>query len=743
MKQYPLLCALVFFGSGIAIAEVFPSWLWPFWLAIASLGILLVVWMLKPDLSTPCLLLAILVFGFGRMQLQLRGYYLFVESFGRVAVDGKITAQVWGVIHEVREHSWGSVLLVVLEKHSLPLALPKKVKLEVSIKGGDYAPGMRVELSGSFALPPRARNPTERSWRRHLARDSCYLTGEARKIQVVGQRFFWGKALARKLAAPWRGLPEAERGLLEAVILGQRQGLNTDVAHGFSALGLAHLLSVSGLHVGFVRILCASFASPPLTIILMFLYTLAVGWKPPAIRALVMLSLDLVAKLLGLRTEGLNSLGLSGLLLLLFNPLLLLDPGFLLSFLATLSILAYNQLSLSTKGLLKLLGISLAAQLGTLPLVAHFFNQVVPLSPLANLLFGAALGLLVQGGLLSGLLALVARPLGEALAWGLYPIARLVNALASFLGKLPWGVLQVRCLALWEFALYYLLIVVVYRIWQGALSWPHGLAGVGRGAKIREAGRRTISLLLVALFLWQGLPLVGSVFNPRLQVTIFDVGQGDSILIRTPRGKFILVDGGPSSVQVDRLLAKLGVGKLSLAVLTHKHADHARGFWPAIAKRDPTYLWTDDEPPVGRRLKLAGAAVELLGGGRGLDPNLRSLIVLVRFRGFGVLLTGDAPIAMVEAAIAGRDLPPLLYKVPHHGAAGSTSARLFELCSPIAACISCGEGNRYGHPAETTIEQLQRAGIPIARTDTQGCLTYSFSARGMKRRVFIWEKGLW
>lgn len=743
MRRYPLLFTLVLFASGILLSEVLASWLWPFWLVFAFLFLLLFLLVIKPESSSLCLWLAIGAIGFARMQFCLRGYYLFLTSFEKAATQGKITAAARGIVLDVRENSWGTVLLVSLKELQLPLALPKNSKLEVSVNSSDYSPGLVIQLQGSLALPPRARNPTERSWRRQLAKDGCYLTMKADRVKVEGQRFLLGSTLARKLAAPWLTLPEAERGLLEAVILGQRQRLAQEVAQGFSALGLAHLLSVSGLHVGFVRILVGSFASPPLTILFMFIYTLAVGWKPPAIRALVMLSADLLARILGKRSEGLNSLGLAGLILLLFNPLLLLDPGFLLSFLATLSILAYNQLATSDKPLLKLLGISLAAQLGTLPLQAHFFNQLVPLSPLYNLLLGAFFGILVQGGLLSGILGLVLSPLGQWMAWGLYPLLRLVNFLASVLGKLPWGVQQVRCLQLWEFALYYFLLVFIYKIWQRASAWPDGLAGVSSQEKRRDARRRIARLILLALFFWQGVPWVAKLLYPRLVVTIFDVGQGDGILIRTPKGRSVLVDGGPSSVQVDRLLTKLGVRRLSLAVLTHKHADHAQGFWPAVQKRGPTFLWTDDDPPVGRKLKLDGVEIELLAGGAGLDPNERSLILLLRYRCWGALLTGDAPVAMVESAIYGRQLPKLLFKVPHHGGEGTVSRQLLGEGSIVAAAVSCGENNRYGHPAQDTLEMLAETGLPLGRTDKDGCLTYVFSPRGMKKSRFIWEKGLW
>lgn len=742
MKQAPLLAAMLLFALGIFSAEASASWLWPHWPAFLFLFLLLLAWLKWPKISRILLLLLLVALGFLRMQFSLRGYHLYKESFYKIAPAGKTKAEAKGVVLEAREYPWGQVFTIALEEISIPLALPKRAKIEVSTSSQEkLQPGMLVRVQGTAVLPKRARNPYQRSQRRYLAQNSCYLSVRASSLQIRGKQFLLGSFLADKLAAPWQALPEAERGLLEAVVLGQRQALPEEVAEGFSALGLAHLLSVSGLHVGFVRLLCQSFAPPPVTIVLMLLYVLAAGFKPPAARALLMLSADLLAKSIGKKGQGLNFLGLAGLLLLLYNPLLLADAGFLLSFLATGSILVFNQLKPKGK-LAKVLGLSVAAQLGTLPVQAHFFNQLVPLAPLSNLAFGGLLAVLVQGGLLSGLLSSLMKPLGVSLALGLYPIARLVNYLASFLGKLPFGVVAVRCLRWHEFVLYYAFLLASFAVWQKAKAWPDGLAGVRRQEKLQEGKRRILLLFLAAVLLWQ-LPQLGEVLHPRLTVHVFDVGQGDSILIRTPRGRFILVDGGPYLFEVDRLLVQFGVRKLALAVLTHQHQDHARGFWPAVEKRQPLLLWTDEDAPFGRRLRLDGVEVRLLGGGRGDDPNDRSLILLVRYRSYGFLLTGDAPAALVELALEGLELPKLVLKVPHHGGAGTVTRSLLAGRPFVAAAISCGEDNPYGHPSPETIRILGERQLPVDRTDRHGCLTYTVSGRGLKKSRFIWEKGLW
>jgi competence protein ComEC len=350
------------------------------------------------------------------------------------------------------------------------------------------------------------------------------------------------------------------------------------------------------------------------------------------------------------------------------------------------------------------------------------------------------MGILVQGGMLAGILAQLLPPLGEGLALGLYPLAKLVNSLAGLLGKLPGGVLPLRCLHGYEFILYYLFLAVAVWLWRQAASWPDGLAGASRKEKCREAVTKVAAACVIVIFCWQA-PRLARLFSPRLEVFVFDVGQGDSILLRTPRGRYLLVDGGPSPRLVDRLLTMRGVRRLALAALTHGHDDHSRGFWPAVASRAPQLTWTDEAPPLGASLTVDGVRIELLGGGRGEDPNARSLILLVRYGGYGVLLTGDAPVSLVEAALAGRKLPPLVLKVPHHGGEGAVSERITARLK--AAAISCGADNRYGHPAAETLKTLAEAGIFPERTDTDGCLTYVISGKGLEKFKHLTEKGLW
>src|SRR5215475_4096588 len=244
----------------------------------------------------------------------------------------------------------------------------------------------------------------------------------------------------------------------------------------------------------------------------------------------------------------------------------------------------------------------------------------------------------------------------------------------------------------------------------------------------------------------------------RLQVYSLDVGQGDSALIITPEGKSVLIDAGPPQAgdEVVAALRKRNISSLDLAVATHPHADHIGGMRQVIENfevknfLDSGQIYPSNEyERLLRAIKEKGikfieakkgmtfdldSGVKLVtlnpqGGGEwitkvragGSVENANSVVIRLSYGNFSMLFTGDAETETEQLMMkSGEPLRAQVLKVGHHGSRYATSVKFLEAVSPEVAIISCGAGNRYGHPAQVTLERLQQAGAKIYRTDLNG-----------------------
>jgi competence protein ComEC len=272
--------------------------------------------------------------------------------------------------------------------------------------------------------------------------------------------------------------------------------------------------------------------------------------------------------------------------------------------------------------------------------------------------------------------------------------------------------------------------------------------------------------------------LRGADTDSGLTLHFLDVGQGDAAVLHTPAGHWVLVDAGPAGDGRDAgqrvvvpFLRRHRVAGLSLAVLSHAHADHLGGLAAVIERYrtgellDPAELVADslyagllteleaqDVPWVparaGFRFELDSVRFTILHPdttwvGWREDLNEDSIVLLVEYRGFRALLAGDAGLP-VEALLAHHVGRVDLLKVGHHGSRSATGEAWLDELSPRIAVISVGRGNRYGHPHAEVMERLRRHGISLWRTDQDGTVTVTVDgsvlrARGRSREEQLGE----
>ena len=582
-----------------------------------------------------------------------------------------------------------------------------------------------------------------------------------------------------------RRLPPPYDAVFLAIVLGHKGSLPADIQTDFRAAGVAHLLVVSGLHVGFMaaatlfgwrqllrtlrsrlpRAWLPGWRPTPLAVLLslppVMLYCSLVGWRVPTLRAALMVGSYLLALCIERRSDARYALVLAAVLIVLVDPWAFADVGFRLSFAAVAAILLATAAVLKphptppSRGqrlrryLLTYGTASVAAYLGTLPILMQAFHTVPTFGVLTNLLLLPLAGLLVPAGMLAlGLVALW--PAAAAVIFSVlaHPISWLVS-LTTLIADLPNAQLHLASPSA-------LMIVAYY----GALA---SFVFAGRWPKrLTYAGACALVVLLGAS--WQVL----ETRSDRLRVTFLDVGTGDAILVQAPGNHNLLIDGGGTydgrfdvgARVIAPVLWDRHIRRFDLVALTHPHPNHARGLVSLLRLFPTEHLLTNGTPmrydylrdilaagerwntrhhtaPSGRRewrwgdlrltvLSPPSAAEQARRTWNPKSENDRSLVLLLRYGEVRILLTGDIQHATEHWLAAHRaDLRADVMQVPHHGSKTSTLPDFVRHVQPRDGIISLGAGNPYGHPHPRVLDALAEQQVRVWRTDIHGAVTVS------------------
>lgn len=595
-------------------------------------------------------------------------------------------------------------------------------------------------------------------------------------------------------------LPEPEAGLAAGILIGLRDRVDRDLAAAFTTAGVSHVVAISGWNIAIVAALVAALLRGRLgrrsrslaTLVAIVAYTIAAGGSASVVRAAVMAAVVLLARESGRAGAASMALGWAVTLLLLADPATVGDAGFQLSVLATAGLIAWAtpitarlrdiQGGVVPGWLAESLGVSLAAEVATLPVVLAGFGRFAVLAPAVNLVVVP----LVPPAMAAGTLALIGGWLTQAGA------PSLVAVLLGLPGWLVLAVLvaAVRAAATLPFAsitlptpwstvaglLVGIAVLAVARGWVrlSRPSWlarrhPRKPARSGSsvdtpGPKARTAAprlrrsSRAVRFAAMALALSLLVVVLAAANRPdgHVRVTVLDVGQGDAILVEGGRGGRLLVDGGPDP---DRLLIALDARlppwdrRIDLLVLTHPHEDHVAGlalllaryrvgrtFEPGMIGPGPGYrAWQaaldrlglrPGRLATGDRFSLDEIRFRVLWpdpGGVPRQPadggtaiNNVSIVLLGEIGRQRFLLAGDIE-EEIDPILLARGLPRVdLLKVAHHGSRTSSTAAFLDAVRPRVAIASAGAGNPYGHPTKATLDRIAARGAQVLRTDRNG-----------------------
>ena len=628
-----------------------------------------------------------------------------------------------------------------------------------------------------------------------------------------------------------------EKGILDEEIKGlyQRNGIAHILAISglhisMIGMGLYQLLRRAGLKIKLSAILAS---------MIIVLYGMMTGFAVSAIRAIAMFLLQMLAQILGRTYDRITALAVAAVLVLVEQPLYLFHSGFQFSFLCVLGIsLILPVLGNVRKGKKLFEGVALMAV--TLPVYLGVFYQIPVYSMFLNFIVLPMMSILMGAGIVMILAAFLCTPLAIPAAWLITGILMVYERIGLFTEKLPHHYWTPGCPAKWQLAVYVAVLIIIAalgRTKRKAVLYQkdciHRRGGCAKeilqeqNKRIRRIachGGKWISTYGIPVGICWGFLLLGVViltwrFRPELQVTFLDVGQGDCIFLQTEDGASYLTDGGSSSVskvgkyRMIPFLKYQGASQIKAVFVSHADSDHCNGIAELLEQaelegiRVENLVLTDiaDEcrsEGYEELVELAGQngiTVQLLHEGQQLqdgellfqclhpskgyraeDLNETSMVLLVTYREFSMLLTGDVQGAgeehltqelqdwkepgvaqmqdvirisgeeesMEEESIEEQSIEDerieeqieekrpqnkmganhtetelTILKVAHHGSKNSTSEEFLKAANPKIAIISCGKGNRYGHPHEETLERLEKADVPWFCTKDYGAIT--------------------
>ncbi len=559
----------------------------------------------------------------------------------------------------------------------------------------------------------------------------------------------------------------------KALLLGYKNELETTTRQAFARTGLSHIMAVSGLHVGLVVapfwIIIPFFWTKKhgtkigliILVSVLFFYAGITGFSSSVVRASVMAILLTYGKLFSKRSDSINLMGVAAFIILLFDPNQLFEIGFQLSFSAVLIILLILpviQNSIPYWVRIKWYGtpvmvviISLVVQLGLYPLQAYYFGEVSIISPLANALFVPLLGLIVPLSLLSLIISSVAPSIGFFFN---YPSVLFLNVLHEFVdysSALSWVWINAEKPSLLVFPFWVLLVLAIGSWRNPAIKW------------------KMVAGMLVLFVLVQSEGLKERLSPETLLVTVFDVGQGDASLIRTPLGKHILIDTGTWSPQTNsgsQLLLPYfkqnNIKKLDAVILSHPHADHIGGILELLSEIeiDTIYnsgykydsrlyhsyisLAAEKETPVvsltaGDQIIIDPTILILALGPEGEvfnnDPNQHSVVLNVIYGKNKFLFTGDAGENQEHRLVQNYDvlLDTDFLKVGHHGSRTSSESFFLNEVSPEISVVSLANKNRFNHPHQEAVLRLSSSGSKIYFTGRDRALVFESNGKIIRK----------
>lgn len=644
---------------------------------------------------------------------------------------------------------------------------PFSYKIYVYIYGNNeenlYEYGQTLTMCGAGLWIPDGRtNPNgfdfaSYLWRRGIA--AC-ASSSVFKVQIQGESPSLKRALYRfsdSLSARFDDIFASCAGIMRALLLGDQSGLGDETYESFQEAGVAHLVALSGLHVGciamFFETLFMVFMIPSrvrgvLTVVLIGLYTVMTGASASLMRAAMMYGFLVLSRFSGQPSDLLTRLSGAFLIQAIINPLAIQDTGMQLSYLSVLSIALMTNPVKSLFPLIKtrrapeesiLLTVyndgvsafsaSCAVQLGTLPSMASLFYSVPVLSVPVNL-FVVPLGLItVYAGASAVILSFASSALAGLVARPVEWVWLLITRLTEFVSGIPFATMNARAWSAWAVGIYCILMA-------------------GASPYISEKRRTSAALSLAAAAFAMVMLFLPAPAHTGLDIVFLDAGYADSSVVFADNSAYVYDCGKDNEITAD-YLTSVGADVKGVFI-SHPDIDHAGGA-DEILKRYPdacvyvSECWNRMDVRESVRDAVYGREIVYLSAGdrvllseemtaavvwppEGFEPkedNDGSLVLQIVYGEASALLTGDITERVDDNLTVDTDV----LKVAHHGSKKATSEEMLAHATPEIAVISVSS-NGHGHPTEEVLKRLEDVNARVFRTDECGAITVSMRKDG-------------
>lgn len=684
----------------------------------------------------------------------LMGHHLEIQEPLAPLVDEEILV-IGRVIEATERKTW---LHLQLEKVNGQL-LREPITLRIKKSYGDttaYAIGSTQSFRGLLQTPQKSRNPGGFDERDFLFSRGIHYTLQAHeegRLRALpqGASAWLNDANTNIQEILKKHLSPDHRALVAAVLFGETEQLHEDFYAFTQRIGIIHVFSVSGLHVGFIVAFILGAAafigrqhSPYLLFLmtpLLALYVVLSHASPPAMRAALMAIIGLLALRMLRHKDLLLIIGIVALFMLIPAPYLFWDIGFRLSFMITFGIVYGYDAVLTLFGFLpqgfrQAFALVLTAELVSAPMVAWYFYVFAPLSILANLLLVPLFSFLVPMALLGILVAQVSDFLAGLIFWPtriiMEVIIAMIQGLEAFFGSAH---LYLGQPPIWILLLYGALLALFFS----------GRLRVYRGRNFQLPAFILVSLLLLNFH---------SPLDRNQYFTVLDVGQGSSAVARSPQGQWFVFDTGPGKDTTAQFLRYAGCRRVDAVILSHGDSDHIRGLRHILRDFKVDRLFVESKsreseiwPEIAALIYKKGVQLHCLEEGAIYEPdatcriemrtleapwardNVSQLVARFEVYDLSILIPGDVAPQSFQDDILCKETDLLL--VPHHGSRANWDRSFYETSNARLAIVSAGSDNRFGHPHEEVLEGLKALGIPLLRTDEEGAICFHRSSRGI------------
>lgn len=761
MKR-PLLAGLIFLIAGVMSGRYVNDSVFIILLFIlASAATLALIFLHKKTLF--CVLILFYIMGY----ISINSAQAVRNNLAEEAAISFEIVEVSGLVEDVSENR----ILIAANRVTLndrtdqnPVNIRAFLETDEELRIGQH-----ITVSGRLIKPEGLRNEGGFNQFQHFAARNIQYRMNATLVSTGGTtitiRGITNRFKNRLIEIYESSLPPSESGIIIAMLLGDRTGIDERIAELYRVGGIYHILAISGLHITAIAFLLDFLLKKQLgtvnsgiaTLIILCFYAVFTGLAISTMRAVIMFGVHVIGRVLWRKNDLLSSTALAACILLIMNPFNLWDGGFLLSFSSVFGIgfgantirqtmYSLPKESLAAKAVKRTrffsdgIPASLAVTLFNTPIVASVFYQVPIYGIIANLIIVPTVIFVLIGGIIVGIAGFISIHLSSFLGGALFFIFQFYEFICVTIERLPFAMFITGRVPLHYILLWYVMSASVLMFLKSSRDNRRFYVRCTLGA----------ILALVIAFGIDGINSRNSNYVVKL-----DVGQGDSIVIRN-NGITFLVDGGDpwNANEILSHMRSKRIGKIDGVFVTHPDSDHIGGIIPLIGRINIGSIYMP--PNVGaiaeleieliERAEMFGVpVVTLTSGDKVLFPggeivclhptpnfssnrNANSLVLMYETLGIRFLLTGDIGIEEERRILRDFDcISSHVLNLAHHGSAFSNSEQFLLEVSPEIAFVGTGRRNPHGHPSGRVVQLLYEMDIPLFNTAETGQITFYIS----------------